>query len=505
MRSKIFHHIKNSTAYLFLLIFLCLIFDTTYGKSLNLKNQLSKKSRFAEIIAKFSNNNLFQGTVLIKDQSNAIWTFSSGLASSDLNISNERLTTFQIGSITKQFTYAAVLLLQEQGKLNIKNPIHLYIPALKWTSEPTIEQLLNHTSGLPNLYPDSLSVVDIYKSPLESKRRLDLVSKLNTRTDPGMVVQYSNAGYVALGHLIEAVAGNNYEEFLSNYFFDRLGMRSTWMSKKNSITQLADGFRNFFGFKYSAAKLLALEDHALSYVFSAGAYASSVDDLLTWTDNFWSGKVISQASIESILIEKNNSIVRSAWVFDKSVINTSRIWTRGAVPPLGFSSYISYYPEDGATIIYLANMDSSFIPLSFAAELESLLLENVLAKDKIDLPILWYSFAFSELFVLFYSILSLYLIFTLNSNSIFQFANLTLLYSFIGHFIFKHYPYVSLHCKILYFFLLGFCSLFSLRKNIRKPFFSLPNEPFKKVLFFVKYVIIYYSLYSILDRFYLIK
>ncbi len=132
---------------------------------------------------------------------------------------------YSVGSISKQFTAAAILLLQEQGKLSLDDHVSKYVPGLTRGNEVTIRQLLSHTSGYQDYWPQDY-VMQTMLQPTTAQQILDRWAKIPLDFDPGTKWQYSNTNYVIAGLIVEKVAGMPLLELLHQRVFDPLGMKS---------------------------------------------------------------------------------------------------------------------------------------------------------------------------------------------------------------------------------------------------------------------------------------
>lgn len=170
---------------------------------------------------KRAEQNGFSGSVLLAMQNRIVYHKGFGWADVENRIRENKNTVFNIGSITKQFTAAAILLLEKDRKLQLSDPLSTYFPNLPEEKRGiTIHQLLTHTSGLP-------SVIGEDKELINSKEFMKRVSEAKPRFAPGSRYAYSNVGYSILGILIEKISGNTYEKFLRDNIFIPAGMENT--------------------------------------------------------------------------------------------------------------------------------------------------------------------------------------------------------------------------------------------------------------------------------------
>ena len=157
--------------------------------------------------------NRFNGNALIAEQGKILLQKSYGYKNFDTHVLNDSNTIFQIGAITKQFTAAVILKLQEEGKLSVNDKLDTYFPQFKYAKEITIENLLTHTSGIYN-YTNDIDAGDsaIVCNPADKQLALDIMFKHNLDFKPGTQFRYDNSGYYLLGLIIEKVTGKLYEQ-----------------------------------------------------------------------------------------------------------------------------------------------------------------------------------------------------------------------------------------------------------------------------------------------------
>ena len=169
----------------------------------------------------------FNGTVLVAKDGRPVLSKGYGMANFEWSIPNTPDTKFRLGSITKQFTAMTLLLLEQQGKLKLTDPVCKYVDPCPETWKPiTLHHVVTHTAGIPNFtsFPDYASTMMLKSPPAESLKKfrdkpLDF--------DPGTKFNYSNSGFVLLGYIIEKVAGEPYEDYLRKNILDPLGMKDT--------------------------------------------------------------------------------------------------------------------------------------------------------------------------------------------------------------------------------------------------------------------------------------
>jgi D-alanyl-D-alanine carboxypeptidase len=216
---------------------------------------------------------VFSGAYLVQINGALRLRGAVGLANREFEVANLPSTRFRIGSVTKQFTAATILLLAEEQSLALDDSVARFLPKTGnvWR-DVTIRMLLCHRSGIPDYtslerFPSKISKIN--RNPMEI---IELMSNLPLDFTPGTNASYSNSGYTALGCVIEEVCAQTYAEALQSRLFDPLGMSSTGYDNGVSLVPwLASGYA-FDDQKWSRAEYIAM-----SLPFAAGGLYSTVD------------------------------------------------------------------------------------------------------------------------------------------------------------------------------------------------------------------------------------
>jgi D-alanyl-D-alanine carboxypeptidase len=231
-------------------------------------------------------------TVIVVKDGKTLFRKAYGLANLELQVPARPEMVFRIGSVTKQFTAAAILMLVEQGKLALTDDITKVLPDYPTQGKTiTIEHLLTHTSGIQS-YTDMPAWPPLAMKDLTPAELVDFFKKEPLQFDPGTRWRYNNSGYFLLGVVIEKVSGQKYAEFLKQRIFDRAGMTHTFYGGTGEIIPGRVGLYARSGDRFVNAEYISM-----TQPFSAGALVSSVDDLATWNAALDSGRVISKASL----------------------------------------------------------------------------------------------------------------------------------------------------------------------------------------------------------------
>jgi CubicO group peptidase (beta-lactamase class C family) len=329
-----------------------------------------------DFVTNFAKQDRFSGSVLIAKDGKVLISKGYGLADVKQATPNTPQKVFRIGSMTKQFTAMAILLLQQQGKLNVKDLVCQLLPDCPETWQPiTIRQLLNHTSGIPDFvaFPTHAAFKQKPRTPVEliaefRDRPLDFV--------PGRQWAYSNSGYVVLGYLIEQLSGQPYCEFVGQHIFQPLQMTQSGCDSDALTRQ--DRVQG-----YAAPNTLA-GDIDMSVPYAAGGLYSTVEDLFLWDQSLYTTQLIPQALVDEMFrpsMPIPDAIGISGgygygWIIGEHVKHHV-VWHRGGIE--GFRSEIDRYLNDRITIIVLSNREDAAIDerghLALASDIARLIFE----------------------------------------------------------------------------------------------------------------------------------
>jgi D-alanyl-D-alanine carboxypeptidase len=205
---------------------------------------------------------------------------------------------YSIGSISKQFTAAAILILQEQGKLKLDDPVGKYVPGLTRGDEVTIRQVLSHTAGYQDYWPEDYLMKPM-EQPTTGQEIIDRWAKKPLDFEPGTQWQYSNTNFVIAGMIVEKVSGQKLMEFLGEHIFHPLNMRSVWNSDEAKLTQTdATAYiRNALGPLRQAPK------EGRGWMFAAGELAMTAHDLALWDESLIAQKILQPESYREMFTE----------------------------------------------------------------------------------------------------------------------------------------------------------------------------------------------------------
>lgn len=310
-------------------------------------------SKVEEYMAARVKRDDFSGSILIARDGQAVVRQGYGLANREHDVPNSPATKFRLGSITKQFTAMAVLILQERGKLKVHDRLRLHLPdAPESWSEITLHHLLTHTSGIPN-YTSFPEFPKLLPNRLSLEELIGLFRDRPLEFRPGEKFSYSNSGYVVLGAVIEKASGRNYAAFLKEAILDPAGMRDTGYDNPIPILK-----HRAAGYTRRLGVVLTHSDYVdMSLPHAAGALYSTVDDLLKWDRVLESELLVSRKSLEAMFTPYLEGY-GYGWVIDE-VAGAKRYAHGGGIQ--GFVTSIERYPEWGLLVVGLSNLETSAI------------------------------------------------------------------------------------------------------------------------------------------------
>ncbi len=289
----------------------------------------------------------FNGTILIAKKGKVLLGKGYGMANYELSVPNQSRTKFHLGSVSKTFTAAAIMILQEQGKLSVRDPLTKFIPDYPNGDKITLHHLLTNTSGIPNVnnFPEydtqskfphtPADIVEMFK-----QKPLDFEPGTRDYTE-------SNSNYNLLAYIIEKLSGQSYGEFLKQNIFDPLGLNDTGHDG-NALAVLSNKASG-----YAPAGLTDFENVPFldwSIKTGNGSIYSTVEDLYRWDRSLYTDKILKKSSRDQMF---NNGY---GWFAGKR-LNRNVVRMNGRSP--GFNSEMQRYVDDDVCIIVLSN---NYIP-----------------------------------------------------------------------------------------------------------------------------------------------
>ena len=301
----------------------------------------------------FQDKNGPGGVFMVSKNGKSIYKKAFGHANIELGVKMEPENVFQLGSMTKQFTAVAILMLTEQGKIDLQAPISTYIPDYPMGNKISIHQLLTHTSGIKD-FTKMKSLNQIAQQKRSPKQLVDFFKNEPTDFNPGEKFEYNNSGYIILGNIIELVSGDTYENYLNKNIFEKIGMNhSRYASDVAVIKDRA------YGYQQKTSGYVNKTAIDFSIPFSSGALMSTVDDMLIWQNALNNQLLLKSATIKKAFARyKLNSGEKFTYGYGWHLKDIDGVATRehgGSI--FGFKTMAVYIPDLDIYVLGLSNCD----------------------------------------------------------------------------------------------------------------------------------------------------
>ena len=278
---------------------------------------------------------------------------------------------YSIGSISKQFTATAVLMLAEQGKLSLDDPVAKYVPNLTRANEVTIRQLLSHTSGYQDYWPQDY-VPPFMTQPITAEKIMDLWARKPLDFDPGTKWQYSNTNYVIAGVIVEKVSGKPLLDFLQERMFLPLGIERVDNIDLHHLPETdATGYM-----RYALGPPRVAPKEGPGWLFAAGELAMPAAELAKWDIGMLNKHLLKPESykeMQTAVKLKDGSATRYGLGLQVGEITGHRVVSHGGEVS-GFTAQNAVYPDDNLAIVVLTNQDAAGAAGSIARQIGNLML-----------------------------------------------------------------------------------------------------------------------------------
>jgi D-alanyl-D-alanine carboxypeptidase len=295
-------------------------------------------------------------SVAIVQSGQIVYTKGYGKARLDPPEPAEPRMRYSIGSISKQFTAAAILFLEQQGKLSLDDKVSKYLPDLTRASDITIRMLLSHTSGYQDYWPEDYLMPPMLE-PTTAQHILDTWGKKALDFDPGTKWQYSNTNFVIAGRIVEMVSGEPLVQFLEEHIFHPLNMKEVWNSDLRKLGDTdAEGYT-----RYALGPLRPSPKEGAGWMFAAGELAMPAYDLAQWDISLMNRSLLSPKSYDemftSVKLKDGSDSHYSLGLDVRDLSGHLLLEHSGEV--MGFTSDNYVFPNDKIAIAVLTNQDAA--------------------------------------------------------------------------------------------------------------------------------------------------
>ena len=329
----------------------------------------AKTQRLDSVYSAHFERNEFNGNILVAEKGKIIFQKSYGIANEENNENLNIETSFELASVSKQFTAMGIVQLQKEGRLSYNDSIDKYVPELKFYKGITIKNLLVHTGGLP----DYMSIMDTNwdKSKIATNEDvIEIFAKLKPEKDfePNQKYSYSNTGYLLLGTIIERVSGQSFGDYLKEKIFEPLEMDNSFVYRRRYNPKKIDNYAQAYIYSDSLKRNIVPDDSPeedyvvfLDGIVGDGMVNSNLHDLFKWDRVLYGNELINaddKKLIFSSYPTENKEetgygfgwFVRNDSLYGKRVLHTGR-WA-------GYLTIIERHIDTDKTIIQLINIEN---------------------------------------------------------------------------------------------------------------------------------------------------
>src|SRR5277367_1963398 len=364
--------------YVFALLLSCLTFASIYAQTASSFTQpvdtisADLRGKIDAVANKvLADTGVPSASIAIVQKGQIVYTSAYGKARLDPPTPAAPQMRYSVGSISKQFTAASILLLEQQGKLSIDDPVSKYVPGLTRGDEVTIRMLLSHTSGYQDYWPQDYLMPPMLK-PTTAQYIIDTWAKKPLDFDPGTKWQYSNTNYVIAGLIVEKLGGQPLMRFLQQNVFTPLDMKSVYNIDASRL-----GDTDAAGYiRYALGPLRPAPKEGPNWLFAAGELAMPAHDLALWDISIMNRALLApesyKAMFDSVKLKDGTDSHYGLGVFTAPRSGHAALEYSGEVS--GFVSENIVFPEDKAAIVVLTNQDASPAASAIGRQLTPLVL-----------------------------------------------------------------------------------------------------------------------------------
>ncbi|MBB4109436.1 serine hydrolase domain-containing protein [Pedobacter zeae] len=332
----------------FLAIFVCCLLMPAVVKAQKLNNQIDSL-----IMAAMPDLQGPGGAFMVAQKGKVIYQKAFGRANLELGVNLTTESIFQLGSMTKQFTAVAVLLLEQQGKLKVSDYLSKYIPDYPGGDKITIHHLLTHTSGIKD-FTKMKTLAGIAQKEMTPKMMVDFFKNEPVDFAPGERFDYNNSGYVLLGYLIEQVSGEAYADFIRQHIFAPLGMDHSYYASDRQVI-----YNRAYGYQKKENGYVNKTAISFSVPFASGALMSTLGDLLKWQNALSQNNLLNAAETTKAFSRyklNNGEPVNYGYGWHIKELGGLTVRAHGG-SIFGFKSMGVYVPGEDIYVVALTNCD----------------------------------------------------------------------------------------------------------------------------------------------------
>ncbi|HVI46193.1 MAG TPA: serine hydrolase domain-containing protein [Chitinophaga sp.] len=315
------------------------------------------------------------GVFMVTQHGKPIYQKAFGKANLELNVYLTPENVFQLGSMTKQFTAIAILMLEEQGKLHVNDPVSRYIPDYPSGGKITLHHLLTHTSGIKD-FTQMKSLSAIAQKVMTPAMMVDFFKDEPADFAPGEKFSYNNSGYVLLGYVIELVSGEPYKDFIQQHIFNKAGMRNSYYASDRQVIP-----NRAYGYHKKDSVYVNKTSISFSVPFSSGALMSTVGDMLKWQNAINTNLLLNAEETKKAFTKyrlNNGEEFTYGYGWHLREINGTAVRAHGG-SVFGFKTMGVYIPCEDIYVIGFSNCDANS-PTKVTEDIAALALDILKSK-----------------------------------------------------------------------------------------------------------------------------
>lgn len=374
-----------------LFLLLALTFATLSALSLSASTSYAQAELSADLRARIdklatdslSESGVPSASIAVVKDGKIVYLHAYGDARLEPKLSAAPAMRYSIGSISKQFTATAILLLQEERKLSLDDKVSKFVPSLTRANEVTIRELLSHTSGYQDYWPQDY-VMPMMLQPTTASKIIDIWARKPLDFEPGTKWQYSNTNYVIAGVIVEKVSGKPLMQFLQEKIFSPLEMKSVTSMDESKIN--ANDPTGYL--RYALGPLRPAPKEGAGWLFAAGELAMTAEDLAKWNISIMDQKLLRPASYRELEREvqlSNGLGTRYGLGVSVGTEAGHRAVSHGGEVS-GFTSESIVFPDERVSVVALTNQDAADASGDIAHGIVPLLFEKTdpLTPEKLE-------------------------------------------------------------------------------------------------------------------------
>lgn len=347
-----------------------LLFFSAIGSLSTVSAQNFSAKADSLLLTLFKDKNGPGGVFMVAQHGKPVYHKAFGKANLELDVRMTPDNVFQLGSMTKQFTAVAILLLEQQGKLTVTDPIFRYIPDYPSGDKITIHHLLTHTSGIRD-FTKMKALSTIAQKEMTPAMMVDFFKNESPDFQPGEKFDYNNSGYVLLGYIIELVSGKPYKDFVQQYIFDKAGMRQSYYATDREVIK-----KRAYGYHKKEHGYVNKTVISFSVPFASGSLMSTANDMLKWqlalNQHLLLNAVETQKAFHSYQLNNGDSFTYGYGWHIKDINGIPSREHGGSI--FGFKTMGVYIPSEDIYVLGLSNCDCNS-PTKVTGDIAALALE----------------------------------------------------------------------------------------------------------------------------------